>query len=195
MPLQIVFTQSNTTVLLTAVMDRSNNAKQIKTSPDISNLQGNANAVRSRSAFPTCELSSPPAATWAPPSARPPATPSGRRTAHAWTRRAGRRTASAAATSAPPSSPSALRSQLADLTARDKGDFSSYFILVNFFFSGLEVGNALDGRASASPTPTRTPPSLPSLRTLLPTWSSCKIINCQFNDIPALLYIFCFWCL
>ena len=110
--------------LLIAVMDRSNNAKQIKTSPDISNLQGNANAVRSRSAFPTCELSSPPAATWAPPSARPPATPSGRRTARASTRRAGRRTASAAATSVPPSSPSVLRSPPADSTARDKGDFT-----------------------------------------------------------------------
>ena len=47
-------------------------------------------------------------------------------------------------------------------------------------FSGLEAGSALDGRASASPT--RTPPSHQSLRTLLPTRSSWSIINCHIGD-------------
>ena len=148
----------------------------------ISLFQVNASAARSQSACPTCEHSSPPAATWAPPSARPPATPSGRRTGRAWTRTAGRRTASAAATSAPPSLPSVLPSQPADLTARDKGDYSLGVdcVLKIKIFSGLEVGSVLDGLASASQTQTRTPPFLLSLRTLLPTWSSCKTINCQY---------------
>ena len=92
-------------------------------------------------------------------------------------------------TSAPLSSLSALLSPPADWTVKDKGDKKEIIFLgshpkihslslrdcPSITFPGLPVVSALAGRASA--TPTRTPPSLPSLRTLPPTRNSWHLLG------------------